>query len=201
MPRGLFTALGAFILLGGIAGGVALRHATAPPAAAAARAPAAFSLIDHNGRRVSDATYRGKQLLVFFGFTHCPDVCPTTMAKAAEILNELGPLAGKLQVLFVSVDSRRDTPEVLKEYLANFDERLVGLTGSAAQVAAAAKTFGVHYEEHLTGFEDNEGAPDYAFDHSNAVYRVDATGALLRAYIIDDANLRVDLRAALENMR
>ncbi len=202
MPRWLLIAAGALVLFGGLAVGITLRQATAPEArAAAAKAAVPYKLLDHNGRTVTAASYRGKLQLVFFGFTRCPDVCPTTMAKAAALLKDLGPLAGKLQVLFVTVDPKRDTPAALKDYLLAFDERIVGLSGSEEQVAAAAKAFGVYFEEHLTGFEDGEGAPDYAFDHSNAVYLVDDAGVLLRAYVIDDVNLLGDLRDALERMK
>ena len=195
-------AAGAVILLGGIAGGIALRETTAPAARAAdAKAAVPYKLLDHNAHTVTAASYPGKLQLVFFGFTHCPDVCPTTMARAAALLTDLGPLAGKLQVLFITVDPKRDTPAALKDYLLAFDERIVGLTGSEEQIAAATKAFGVYYVEHLTGFEDGEGAPDYAFDHSNAVYLVNDAGVLLRAYVIDDANLCEDLRAVLERMK
>jgi protein SCO1/2 len=188
MRRWLVIAAGTLILLGGIAGGIALRQAAAPPVTA--KKPATFALVDHDGRAVTDATYRGKHLVVFFGFTHCPDVCPTTMLHAAEILKDMGADAERTRVLFVTVDPARDTPEVLKAYLANFDTRIVGLTGSDEQIAAAAKAFGVHYARRAAD-------SDYTMDHSTAVYRTDAEGNLLRAYLAGDTVLRNDLRAAL----
>jgi cytochrome oxidase Cu insertion factor (SCO1/SenC/PrrC family) len=97
-----------------------------------------FKLIDNKGHVVTDAEYRDRWMLIFFGYTNCPDECPLTLQKMANALDALGPLADRIAPLFITVDPRRDTPSKLTEYLANFDTRIVGLTGSDAQIAAAA---------------------------------------------------------------
>ncbi|MFM8990704.1 MAG: SCO family protein, partial [Alphaproteobacteria bacterium] len=103
---------------------------------AAPRVGGPFSLVDQDGRRVTEASYSGRALAIFFGFTHCPDVCPAALARMEELLDALGPDAARLQPLFVSVDPARDTPAALKEYVAHFSPRIVALTGTEAEVAA-----------------------------------------------------------------
>ena len=104
-----------------------------------------FSLIDDHGRPVTDAAYRGRWMLVFFGYTDCPEDCPLTLQKMATALNELGPLADRIAPLFITVDPARDTPDRLAGYLANFGSRIIGLTGNSEQIAAAAKAYRVYY--------------------------------------------------------
>src|SRR5262249_39634548 len=104
-----------------------------------------YQMLDQNGHPVNEMSYSGKWVLVFFGFTYCPDVCPTSLMYTSDLLNELGPLADKLQVMMVTVDPERDSVAVLKKYLSHFDPRIVGLTGTPLQVAQMAKAFGVHY--------------------------------------------------------
>lgn len=130
-----------------------------------------FHLLDTDAtpRRLSD--YRGKVTITFFGFTHCPDVCPTALMKLALVMKQLGSLADKVQVLFVTLDPDRDTPAELKSYVAFFDPRFVGLTGSNAQIYAAATSFSVHYAKVGRG-------SDYSIDHSTGVYVCDTTGRL-----------------------
>ncbi|MCD6075034.1 MAG: hypothetical protein K0Q70_1917 [Rhodospirillales bacterium] len=111
----------------------------------------AFSLVDENGQTVTDQTYRGKWLLVFFGFTHCPDVCPTALNDIALTLDQLGPLAGSVQPLFVTVDPERDTPEIVKDYTDAFHPNIVGLTGTPAQIADTAKVYRVYYKKVAQG--------------------------------------------------
>ena len=188
----LLIAVGVVLLLGvSIAGGVWLRRSVeAPPQAGAApqqvaAAPApvvdlppkpiSFSLTDQDGRAVTEATYRGRWMLVYFGFTNCPDVCPLAMIYATDFLNSLGAAASSLQVVFVSVDPARDTPDMLKEYLGNFDSRIVGLSGVDQKVAEAAQAFGAYYREEPVGYT-------YTMDHSTAFYLVNPEGGLLRAF-------------------
>ena len=99
-----------------------------------------FTLTDDDGRRVSEADYAGRAHLVFFGFTHCPEICPTTLAEATSVLDELGDDASKLDVLFITVDPERDTPEALHEYVSNFHPQITGLTGSVQEVATVARS-------------------------------------------------------------
>ena len=103
-----------------------------------------FSLIDHNGRPVNEGDFLGRHMLVFFGYTNCPDVCPMTLATLSEALDKLGGDAKKIRPMFVSVDPKRDTPGVLKAYLESFHPAFIGLTGSAKQVAAVKRVFRIY---------------------------------------------------------
>lgn len=131
-----------------------------------------FSLVDQDGRPVTDREFRGKLMLVFFGYTYCPDVCPTELQVMSAVLDELGPKATDVQPIFVSVDPERDSPAVLKEYLSNFHERIVGLTGSPEQVAAAARAYRVYYAKA----RDTGSSADYLIDHSAFLYLMDRKG-------------------------
>lgn len=135
-----------------------------------------FSLVDHTGRAVTDESYRGEWLLVFFGYTHCPDICPTTMATVALVLDALGEDAAKLRPLFVTVDPARDTTKVLAEYVAAFHPRIVGLTGTGEQVAAAAKSHSVFYEKAPLVEGGEIHADDYAMVHAAHLYLMDSEG-------------------------
>ena len=137
-----------------------------------------FALVDQDGRRVTDATYRGKAMAIFFGFTNCPDICPTGLARMAEILDALGPDAAKLQPIFVSVDPRRDTPEVMKSYVLHFSDRIAGLTGSEAEIAAVAKAYRVYFKIHGNPATD----PNYVVDHSAFVYVMDPKGGFVGTF-------------------
>jgi len=130
-----------------------------------------FHLVDTDAtpRRLSD--YRGKVTVVFFGFTHCPEVCPAALMKLALVMKRLGGVADRVRVLFVTLDPERDTPATLKSYVAFFNPKFVGLTGSNAAVNAAAASFSVHYAKVVSG-------DDYSIDHSTGVYVCDATGRL-----------------------
>ena len=126
-----------------------------------------FSLIDQNGERRTDKDYRGKFMLVYFGYTYCPDVCPTTLAVLSAALDKLGTKADDVVPVFISVDPKRDTPETLKSYLAAFGPRFVGLTGTDEEVATAAKAYRVFYQVH-----PGEGGA-YTLDHSSVIYLMD----------------------------
>jgi protein SCO1/2 len=137
-----------------------------------------LSLTDHNGRNVTLDTFRGKLLVLFFGYTHCPDVCPTTLQDMAQALKLMGPdLAGKVQVLFVTVDPERDTPETLKAYVPYFHPSFLGLHGTPEQVELVAREFRVVYRKHV-----EPGATGYLVDHSAGSYVLDASGRL-RLYL------------------
>lgn len=131
-----------------------------------------LALTDHNGQRRTLADFKGKVVTLFFGFTHCPDVCPTTLGEMALVLKELGNDAGRVQVLFVTVDPDRDTVEVLKRYVPQFHPSFLGLTGSAEDIARTAKEFKIFYQkQNLPG-----GA--YSMDHSAGTYILDGQGRL-----------------------
>lgn len=140
-----------------------------------------FTLTASDGTTVSDATYRGKWLLVFFGYTSCPNICPTTLLGVADALNELGSDASQLQPLFISIDPDRDTPDVMAAYVRSFDPRIIGLTGSASQIAGAAKEYGAYYTPHRTGPDPN----DYVMDHSTYLYLMDPNGQFVRGFDAD----------------
>ena len=129
--------------------------------------PAAFVLTDQNGRTVQEADLLKKPTVIFFGYTFCPDACPTTLARLTALMKSLGPEANRLNVAFITVDPARDTPKQMKSYLTAFDSRILGLTGSDAAVAKAAKEYGVFFQKApLPG-------GGYSMDHSTAVYLVD----------------------------
>ena len=130
-----------------------------------------FQLVDQNGKPVDEKILKGKWSAVFFGFTYCPDVCPTTMQVLGAAQQQLGPKADKFQVVFISVDLERDTPEQIKTYLSNevFPKGTIGLTGTPEQVAAAAKAYRVYYKKN------GEGS-DYLIDHSTPAYLMNPKG-------------------------
>jgi protein SCO1/2 len=140
-----------------------------------------FTLATSDGTTVSDATYRGKWLLVFFGYTFCPNICPTTLLEVADALRRLGPDASELQPLFISIDPDRDTPDVMAAYTRSFDPRIIGLTGTAAQIANVAKEYGAYYAPHRTG----PGADDYVMDHGTYLYLMDPKGQFVRGFDAD----------------
>jgi protein SCO1 len=130
-----------------------------------------FELVDQNGQPVDEKILKGKWSAVFFGFTYCPDVCPTTMQALGAAQQQLGSKADKLQVIFISVDPERDTPEQLKTYLSNevFPRGTIGLTGTPEQVAAVGKAYRIYYKKR------GEGS-DYLVDHSTPVYLMNPKG-------------------------
>lgn len=139
---------------GGDAHKVALVTEAKPPSAAVSTRRS-FSLIDQHGQTVTDATFRGQWLLVFFGFTHCPDFCPTTLFKLKQAVMQLGEDAETVRVLFITVDPERDTPALMEKYLSSFGPQFVGGTGSVAQVAAAARTFRTYFQKRSMAADDS----------------------------------------------
>jgi len=133
-----------------------------------------FEMVDHTGKTRKDAEFRGKYMLVFFGYTHCPDFCPTGLQAMAEALDALGKDAEKVQPIFITIDPDRDTPKVLKGYVPNFHARLIGLSGSDAQVAKAAKAYKVYYAR-----AGKPGTKDYLMDHSTFTYLMGPDGSYL----------------------
>ena len=175
----LALTLGAFLCgLVLVFGAILLASGRAPspigPAIAAVGGP--FHLEDQNGKPVSDADMKGRPFLVFFGFTHCPDVCPTTLFDVSQVLHQLGKDADRAGALFITVDPERDTPAVLKEYLSNFDPHLRGLTGDPAAVAAAIKAYRVYAKKVPL---DNG---DYTMDHTAVVYLMDRDGQFVAPF-------------------
>ena len=149
-----------------------------------------FRLTDENGSSFSDQDLKGKPFLVFFGFTHCPDVCPTTLFELSEVMRRLGKDADRTAVLFISVDPERDTPEAMKDYLSSFDPHLRALTGDEATLAAVAKAYRVYYKKVPL-----EGG-DYTMDHTAIVYLMDKQGRFVSPF-----NMRRTADAEADELR
>jgi protein SCO1/2 len=135
-----------------------------------------FALVDQDGKPITDADMRGKPFLIFFGYTHCPDVCPTTLFELSEVMNVLGKDANGLRALFVTVDPERDTPAVMKDYLSSFDPHVRGATGNPQQVAQVEKAYRVYAKKVPT----TDG--DYSMDHSAIVYLMDKQGRFVAPF-------------------
>lgn len=158
------------------------------PTASAIGGP--FSLTDQTGKTVTDQDLKGRPFLVFFGFTHCPDVCPTTLFEVSELLRVLGNDADKTQALFITVDPERDTPQVLKDYLSSFDPHLRALTGNVADITAVEKAYRV-YAKKVPG-KDGE----YTMDHTALVYLMDKQGRFVAPF-----NLKRSPKEAADDLR
>ena len=153
-----------------------------------------FALTDQNGRKVTEKDFRGRYMLVFFGYTYCPDLCPTELQVMSAALDSLGAKADAIQPVFISFDPERDTPEVLKQYVSNFHPRLVGLTGTAEEIAAAAKAYRVYYSKVAGSSPDT-----YLMDHSTITYLMDPQGRFLKhfSYTTDAAAMAKALDEAI----
>jgi len=188
----VYAIIGLLVAVMLLAAGGYLFLSGSQPAALAVGGP--FSLIDGDGHAVTDQTYRGKFMLVYFGYTYCPDVCPTTLSAVADAMDKLGPKADKIQSLFITVDPKRDKPDVVKQYAAAFGTRIVGLTGSPEQIAAAAKAYRVYYAEHRTG----TGPDDYSMDHSSVLYLMGPDGRFIEPLRADQTG--PEMAAALTRL-
>jgi len=155
-----------------------------------------FTMTDQNGKRVTEKDFLGKHMLVFFGYTYCPDICPTELQVMMAALDQLGPEAERVQPVFVSIDPARDTPEVMKAYVENFGHRLTGLTGTPEEVAAMAKAYRAYYAK-----SGDTSSPDaYLMDHSSIIYLMGPDGKFRKhfAYTTDAQRLAAELREQLE---
>jgi len=178
----LLTVIVAGFLIGALGGAAALvltRGASNPNVTTTGKAliGGPFALVDQHGKKVTDQDFRGRYMLIFFGFTHCPDICPAELQVISASLDELGPKAQEVVPIFVTLDPERDTPEVMADYVKNFGSRFVGLTGSPEEIADAAKAYRVAFSKF-----ENEGADDngnYSIDHSAIVYLMGRDGEYL----------------------
>lgn len=157
----------------------------------------AFSLTDQNGKTLSDSDLRGRVMLVFFGFTHCPDICPVTISTLSKLMEKLGDKGNQVAPVFITVDPKRDTPEVMKNYLASFDKRITGLTGTEDQIKDVAAAYRAYYarsgareesaheeheaHEHSHGEGDHDHG-DYMVDHSGYIYLMDKNGKFVSVF-------------------
>ncbi len=153
-----------------------------------------FSLVDHTGKRVSEKDFLGRYMLVFFGYTYCPDICPTELQVMTAALDSMGAAADPIQPLFITVDPARDTPQVLADYVGNFGPKLIGLTGSPAEIATVAKAYRAYYAKAGAG-----GTEDYLMDHSSTIILMGPNGRFVKyfTYTTDAAALAVALKEAL----
>jgi protein SCO1 len=139
-----------------------------------------FTLVDHTGATVTNETYRGKWLVMFFGFTHCPDICPAELQVMSESLEALGPKADLVVPIFITLDPQRDTPEIVGDYVKNFGPRFVGLTGSPEAIADAAKAYRIPFSKFVPdGQEDNQ---NYSIDHAAIAYLMGPDGKYLEHF-------------------
>jgi protein SCO1/2 len=151
-------------------------YAPSPVGQAVAAVGGPFQLTDQSGKAVTDADMKGKPFLVFFGFTHCPDICPTTLFDMSQLMKELGPDADRTGALFITVDPDRDTPKVMKDYLSNFDPHVRGLTGDPAAINAAIRAYRVYAKK--VPLENG----DYTMDHTALVYLMDKNGRFVAPF-------------------
>ena len=135
-----------------------------------------FHLVDQDGKTVTDADLKGKWSLVYFGYTHCPDACPTALNDISIALDELGPKRSAVRPVFITVDPERDTPDVLKSYVTSFDAPILALTGTPQEIAQAAKGYRVYYAKHP------EPGGDYSMDHSSVIYVMDPEGRFTASF-------------------
>jgi protein SCO1 len=200
--RGRFlTVIVAGFLIGALAGAAALIVTRAPTGPEVATTGTAliggpFTLVGRDGKTVTDRAFRGKYMLVFFGFTHCPDICPAELQVMSAALDALGPKANEIIPIFITLDPERDAPPVVTGYVMNFSPRFVGLTGSPEQIAEAAKAYRVTYSK----FQEDETKPgDYSIDHSALVYLMGKDGEYLThfAYGTPAAKMAETLRRYL----
>jgi protein SCO1 len=179
---GLALCLGAAVVLSS--------RLSAPVAQQVAAIGGPFRLIDQNGKTLSDQDLKGQPFLVFFGFTHCPEVCPTTLFEVSEVLRALGPDADRTRALFITVDPERDTPATMKDYLSSFDAHLMGLSGDPSAIAAVAKAYRVYYKKVPL----DEGG--YTMDHTAIVYLMDKNGRFVAPF-----SLKRPIEAAAADLR
>jgi protein SCO1 len=173
-----------------VLGGIFLIAAREPGTATASAIGGPFTLVDQNGKTITERDLKGRPFLVFFGYTHCPDVCPTTLFELSEVLRALGPDADKTQALFVTVDPQRDSPAVMKDYLSSFDPHLRGVTGDPTQIEAVEKSYRV-YAKKAPGTNG-----DYSMDHTALVYLMDNQGRFVAPF-----NLRRSPEDAAKDLR
>jgi protein SCO1/2 len=166
---GLVVFLGVFFFATGQFGG--------GPGPSAIGGP--FTLIDQDGKTITDKVFKGEPLLVFFGYTHCPDICPTTLFELSEVLHAMGKNADRIHALFITVDPERDTPAVMKDYLSSFDPHLRGATGTPKEIHAAEKAYRVIARKVPIG---DKG--DYSMDHSALVYLMDKQGRFVAPFTL-----------------
>lgn len=199
MTRRHAMALAVLIAAGGLAGALALASVFERPrmvVSGIADVGGPFTLTAHTGDRVADADFRGQYMLVAFGFSYCPDVCPAQLQVMTAALDAMGPEADRIQPLFISIDPERDTAARLAEYMAPFHPRLIGLTGSEDEIAAVADAYHVWYEK-----VEEAGSADYLMDHTGITYLMGPDGKFVQhfSFATSAETLAKALLAAVES--
>jgi protein SCO1/2 len=197
MPTRRTLAFALSILLVALATGLAalwFANPRGPNGAGTALIGGPFALTDHTGKRVSEKDFAGKYMLIFYGYTFCPDICPSTLQVVSAALDKMAADAEPITPVFVTVDPERDTVAVMKDYVANFHPRMVGLTGTPEEIAAMAKQWRVYYGKPKA----EEGKSDYLMDHATFLYLMGPDGKFVKVfeYTADAAALAEGLRAA-----
>lgn len=186
MTRNGIIALVAGILIAIVAGlwlselviGAAERKGAPATSSGEARVGGPFTLVDQTGKTVTEADFRGRYMLIYFGFTFCPDVCPTELSAMTAAIEALGAEGEKIQPVFITIDPERDTPEIMARYVTLFHPRLVGLTGTSEQIAATAKAWHVFYRKA----KDESSPEDYTMDHSSIIFLMGPDGEYLKLF-------------------
>jgi protein SCO1/2 len=183
-------------VVAGLASYSVLHPGRGPISSGAALIGGPFALTAHSGKRVSDKDFRGKYMLISFGYTYCPDVCPTELQVISAALDQMGDKAKDIQPLFVSIDPERDSAEALSYYMKNFHPSYLGLTGSEEEIRRVAKAYRVYYAK-----ANSSGANDYLMDHTSIIYLMDKQGTFLKhfSYGTDAKALARDIEAAIGN--
>ncbi|TAL37509.1 SCO family protein [Phenylobacterium sp.] len=195
MSRRILALIAVLALALAILTGLAVRKGVLGPQPQTAAVGGPFQLVDTNGRTVDQSVLKGKWSVVFFGFTHCPDICPTTLFELGQVETLLGPKAGEFQSVLISVDPQRDTVAQMKAYMANpaFPKRSLGLTGTPAQTDAAAKAYKVYYQKSGEG-------PDYTVNHAAYSYLMNPKGrfACVLPYELTPEQTAAKIQAAMK---
>ena len=163
-----------------------------------------FSLVDHNGRAVTQQNFRGSYLLIFFGYSHCPDICPTALTLIANVMDSLGENSKSVQPIFITLDPERDTPEVLRKFVSYFHPKLIGLTGTLDQISTVAESYFVRYQRFIpessrNNLKNKEGL-EYFLDHTAASYLLgpNAEGIALFRHGTSAAEMAAKIRNVME---
>lgn len=195
MSRRILALIAVLALALAILTGLAVRKGVLGPQPQTAAVGGPFQLVDTNGRTVDQSVLKGKWSVVFFGFTHCPDICPTTLFELGQVETLLGPKADDFQAVLISVDPARDTVAQMKAYMANpaFPKRAIGLTGAQAQTDAAAKAYRVYYQKSGEG-------PDYTVNHAAYSYLMNPKGrfACVLPYELTPEQTAAKIQAAMK---
>lgn len=196
MPRRavLIFAAAVLVLAAGIGSYAFLLRPAGPSGSGTALVGGPFSLTNQDGQRVTEKDFLGRYMLVFFGYTYCPDICPTELQVMTAAIDMMGEEGKAVTPVFVSVDPQRDTPEVVKAYVENFSPSLVGLTGTTEEVANMAKVYRVYYAK-----AGNSGSDEYLMDHSSIIYLMGPDGRFVKhfTYTTDAPRLAKELKEAI----